>query len=150
MAHSLERRWAKLVNSYGRLKDLYDRSLQRESILVDELRDARVEVRELRRAAKQRDRASRNSMNHLLATARYAVAHLYQAGDPIAAEKIEDWIESIEATMQPVVNVMHLIELLEEWVAAMPCDNPDTVSRTWMKTKAVLDAAQGVADGEGD
>ncbi len=144
MAHSLERRWAQLVNSYSRLKELYERALQRESILVDDLRDARAEVRDLRRASKELDRASRRSFEHLLATTRYAISHLYDAKDLVAAEKLEAWLEVMEDTMQPVVNVQHLIDLLEEWCDAMPCDDPDKVSLTWMKTKAVLDATRGI------
>lgn len=143
MAHSLERRWARLVKAYSRLKNLYERALQRESILVDELRDARAEVRGLRRDAQQLDRASRKSFEHLLATTRYAIAHLYEANDFVAAEKLEGWIEVMEDTMQPVANVQHLIDLLQEWCDRMPCDDVDKVSATWMKTKSVLDAARG-------
>jgi hypothetical protein len=143
MAHSLERRWAKLVKSYARLKELYDKSLQRESLLVDELRDARAEVRELRRTAKEHERASRNSFEHLLATTRYAIAHLYEAGDLVAAEKLEQWLEVMEDTMQPVANVVHLVDLLDEWVAAMPCDDEDQVATIWIRSKAVIEAARG-------
>lgn len=148
MAHTLERRWAQLVNSYARLKELYDKSLQREALLASQLREARVEVRELRRERKEYLNASRTSMEKLLATTRYAIAHLYAAHDLVAAEKLEGWLEYIEDNLQPVTNVTHLIELLEEWIAAMPCDDPEKVAVTWMKTMAALNAARG-RDGRG-
>lgn len=143
MAHSLERRWAKLVKSYARLKELYEKSLQREALLVEELRDARAEVRDLRRASKERDRASKNTMERLFATTRYAISHLYEANDLIAAEKMEKWLEVMEDTMQPVANVEHLLDLLDEWCNAMPCDDPDEVGIIWMKTKAVVNSVRG-------
>lgn len=144
MAHSLERRWAQLVESYARLKELYDKSLQREALLASELREARAEVRELRRDRKQREHASRNSMEKLLATTRYAISHLYDANDLVAVEKLEVWLEDIQDNLQPVANVTHLIDLLQEWIDAMPCDDPEKVAVTWMKTMAALNAARGV------
>lgn len=143
MAHSLERRWAKLVKSYARLKELYEKSLQREALLVEELRDARAEVRDLRRASKERDRASKNTMERLFATTRYAISHLYEANDLVAAEKMEKWLEVMEDTMQPVANVEHLLDLLDEWCAAMPCDDPDKVGIIWMKTRSVVNSVRG-------
>lgn len=143
MAHSLERRWAKLVKSYARLKELYEKSLQREALLVEQLREARAEVRDLRRASKERDRASKNTMERLFATTRYAISHLYEANDLVAAEKMEKWLEVMEDTMQPVANVEHLIDLLEEWCDAMPCEDQDRVGVIWMKTKAVVNSVRG-------
>lgn len=147
MAHSLERRWAKLVKSYARLKELYEKSLQREALLVEELRDTRVEVRDLRRASKERDRASKNTMERLFATTRYAISHLYEAEDLVAAEKMENWLEVMEDTMQPVANVEHLLDLLDEWCNSMPCDDPNKVAILWMKTKTTLNSVRGT-DGE--
>jgi hypothetical protein len=147
VAHSLERRWAKLVQSYARLKEHYDKSLQREALLASQLREARAEVRELRRDRKEYMHASRNSFEKLLATTRYAIAHLYEARDLVAAEKMEIWLEDLEENIQPVTNVMHLIELLEEWMNAMPCDDPEKVAVTWMKTNAVIRAARGTDGG---
>jgi hypothetical protein len=100
-------------------------------------------VSELRREEKEYKHASRNSMGVLMATTRYAIQHLYISNDLVAARKLEDWIEYMEENMQPVTNVTHLIELLEEWCAAMPCDDPELVSVTWMKTMAVIKAAKG-------
>lgn len=148
MAHSLERRWAMLVQSYARLKELYEKSLAREKHLTDELRDLRSEVRALRREAKERERASRGTMERLFATTRYAIAKLYDARDLTAAEKLEGWLEVMEDTMQPVANVEHLIELLEEWCSSFPFDDPQGATLAWFKTKTMLNQLKGIEDGD--
>lgn len=137
------------MQSYARLKEHYDKSLQREALLASQLREARAELRELRRDHKAYLHASRNSFEQLLATTRYAIMHLHEARDYVAAEKMEDWLEHLEENMQPVTNVNHLVELLEEWMAAMPCDNPESVAVIWMKTNAVIRAARGTDEGAG-
>lgn len=137
------------MQSYARLKEHYDKSLQREALLIEQLRNARAEVRELRRDRKEYMNASRNSFEKLLATTRYAIQHLYAADDRVAAEKMDAWLEHLEENLQPVANVTHLIELLEEWMDAMPCDDPEKVAVTWMKTNAVIRAARGSDEGAG-
>lgn len=142
MAHSLERRLAKLVESYARLKDLYERSIQHRQILSDELRDATAEIRQLKRDQRERDRASKHSLGKLITVGRYNAVHLRDAGDIEGSDKIEQWLDEIEDSMSPVADVRDLVELLEGWVAAVPYDD-DKVSVLYMRTIQELNDLRG-------
>lgn len=87
-------------------------------------------------------------MERLFASTQYAITHLYQAGDLVAAEKLDEWLVLMRESMQPVANVPQLIELLQQWCAAMPCDDPTTVSSLYMRTLSTIGDLNGTgADG---
>lgn len=147
MAYSLERRWAQLVVSYARLKKLYEKARERETLLAEQVRDARIEIRELKRDKRSYEGASKRTMERLFATTRYAITRLNAAGDYEAGEKLDDWLQYMEANMQPVANVTHLIELLEEW-AHVSINDPDSSAAVWIKTRVVLDALSAELESE--
>lgn len=147
MAHSLERRFADLAEKYGRLKDVWERSVQHRRILQDELGDANAEIRSLKRELRDRERASKNSLGKLITIGRYNAVHLRDAGDIEAYEKIEQWLDDIEATMSPVVEVKQLIDLLQGWVDAVPYDD-DKVAILYMRTMKELNDILGTSPSE--
>lgn len=143
MARSLDQRYARLVRSYARLKELYDKALGERAALREQIREQNIELRALRSHRREYESASRNTFSKLLATTQFSIAKLVEAGDMESAERLSDWLDEMRDAMQPVANVNELVELLEEWVAAMPLDDASQVAALWMTTKAKIDGLRG-------
>jgi hypothetical protein len=142
---SLERRYAKLVRSYDRLRDLYNDAVHQKHVLADDVRDLKVLVRSLQRESRERERASKNTMDRLFASTQYAITHLHEAGDLEAAERLSDWLDVMRENMLPVADVRRLTGLLEEWCDAMPCDDATQVASVYMRTRAALNDVTGTS-----
>jgi hypothetical protein len=143
VARSLDQRYARLVRSYVRLKELYDRVLGERAALREQIREQNIELRALRSHQREYEGASRNTFNKLLATTQFSITKLVEAGDLESAERLSDWLDDMREAMQPVANVNELVELLEEWIAAMPLDDASQVAALWMTTRAKVNELRG-------
>jgi hypothetical protein len=73
----------------------------------------------------------------------YAIGHLVEAGDDEAAEKLADWLDNMRENMVPIAKITDILDLLDEWVDAMPCTDTDVVAKIYLKTKIKLNDLRG-------
>lgn len=135
---SFERKYAKLVRSYQSLLDRYEKSLARERALREDVKELRAELREERRERRAYEKASANTMRNLVASLHSASGWLAAVGDFEHSQKLDDWREILEETMQPVANVQNLVALLEQWVEVVPLDDDDALAVLYLKTQHEL------------
>lgn len=145
MAYSLKTQHVRLIRAHERLRELYRESLNKRRILTEENKGLKRELREARSELTSYERASYNTLGKLLSSVQYAVNHLYEAGDKEAAEKLSNWMEEMRNNLQPVANVQHLIEQLQEWIAVAESRSDKSIA--YMKTRGLLDELAGL-DGE--
>lgn len=143
MALSLERRYARVVRSLVAAREQLAELRHQRSILADDLRDARADIRRLQREEKERDRASTNTLDKLFASVQYALNHLYDADDLEAATKLGEWLGEMRGVMLPVADIREIIDLLEEWRDVVPSGDGNRIATLYMRTQVALNEITG-------
>lgn len=142
MGYSLKTQHARLIRAHQRLREIYQSSIEDRKLLREKNKELSQELRAAKSELRGYENASFNTLGKLFTSVRYAINHLYDAGDIEAAEKLSVWLDEMSCNMQPIADVKEILDLLDEWASSAESDSDQSL--IYMRTRTVISELRGI------